>query len=273
MVLSLNILYGVSLVILHALLLAESDPVTDGELSGTSRESEPLQQPERLLGALGVGFARSLVSIRGYDSWMLELQDLELAWGHELLGTADSTCLSAGLLYGIVVILMSIGMLYMVSTGHALTSKYAHWFVAIFHIEIILYVLVFIAKAPKLCKAQVVYWPKLAMDCDVLLFTYFERSMVLIAIGSLCTWIFSSFAFFLQQGSGGVAASVGSAGLFNHRPAYNVVSAPAPAQTQALGGGYSYHPAINAGGQGSAHYFPRQGSSLVSSNSGRPYYH
>jgi hypothetical protein len=204
---------------------------------------------------------------------MLELQDLELAWGHELLGTTDSTCLSAGLLYGIVVILLSIGMLYMVATGHALTSKYAHWFVAIFHIEIILFVLVFIAKMPKLCQAQKLYWPKLAMECEVLMFTHFERSLVLIAIGSLCTWIFSSFAFFLQQGSGGVAASVGSAGLFNHRPAYNVVSASAPSQSQGLGGGYNYHPALSGGGQGAKHYFPRQGSSLVSSNSARPYYH
>lgn len=238
-VLVLNIFYGVCLVALHSILLGEE-------------KSEALAESRRLRDDIGA-VSRLLTAYESltWDTWHLELADLEHAWAHKLLGAPDSTCLFAGLVYGVAVILGSMGMLYLVTTAHAQTAKFSQWFMAILHIEIILFVMVAVAKFPRLCNTQEEFWPHLSMDCDVLRYTFAERTLVLVAFASLCTWIFSSFAFFVGGGSGSAtqAAPQHAFGGHNHPTTSNKVSL-----------------------RQAAHYFPRQSSSHVSSMSGR-YYH
>jgi hypothetical protein len=69
------------------------------------------------------------------------------------------------------------------------------------HLELILYVALVIIKLPSLCSHKMSNFLNLMQeDCSVLRCMYAERAISRIIIGSLCCWVFSSFAYLLAWG-------------------------------------------------------------------------
>jgi len=178
-VLLLDGLYGLLLVVIHALLLGEADT----NMIEDSHGKDVILRNAKL------------------NHWFLQLVDLDVAWGHELLGFEDYSLFIGGLVYGIVIILLCAFMLHTVLTTTAHTMQFVSrwWFVAFLHFEIILYCGLAFAKYPKLCEVREEFMPLLSTDCDVLRFTFLERAGVRGLLGSVCCWIFSSFVYLLGQ--------------------------------------------------------------------------
>lgn len=134
------------------------------------------------------------------NKWLLQLADLDIGWGHKLLGFSDYTCLFFGLLYGIVIVVATGYMFYTVLHGGISLPITARWFVAFMNLEIVLYLLVVLCKMPKLCSIQNGFLPRLEMDCDLLRFLYLQRVALYTLLASVCCWVFSSLAYFLAFG-------------------------------------------------------------------------
>merc|ERR1719326_2342186 len=59
-------------------------------------------------------------------------------------------------------------------------------------------------KLPLLCAAKKHFLTLMNEDCQVLRFMFFERAASRIILGSLCCWVFSSFAYLLAWGDAAV---------------------------------------------------------------------
>jgi len=235
-VLSLNLLYGLLLVLVHSALLAETPASTEEKRT-----------------------------TRGYDNWFFQLCDLDLSFGHEMLGLDDSSCLMFGMMYGVVLTLLSGGMLFYVTSKHRDTASAAKWFVAFLHIELVVYIGVIIAKLPKLCEMQHDYMPHLAMQCEVLKYSFLERGLLRLVFAGVCTWVFSSFWFILSQHSSGQAPTNEHEMRFSQTPKL-MRSSSELSTPQAM-----YHPNRTAGAPGTVgvvrNAFPRNSTSIASSAS------
>lgn len=137
-------------------------------------------------------------------SLFVQLLDLDIGWGHSLLGFQDKSNMTSGLIYGIVIIL---SCLYMLSLVMGQTSSNARptvmrWFVGFMHVQLILYIFLVIVKMSSLCDIQPDYLPHLDMDCPLLRASYAQRVSVLLAFALVGTWIFASFTWFLTFGQG-----------------------------------------------------------------------
>jgi hypothetical protein len=130
----------------------------------------------------------------------MQLMDLDIGFGHELMGNDDWHCLVFGLLYGIVVVVTTGYMFQQVQSGGTELPKTSRWFVAFMNFEIVLYIGLVLVKLPKLCKIQNKHLSRLEMDCDLLRFLFLERAFVLVLLGGAGCWIFSSLAYFLAFG-------------------------------------------------------------------------
>jgi hypothetical protein len=135
-----------------------------------------------------------------HASWFLQLVDLDIGWGHELLGFDDYSCLLSGLIYGIMVVCLCMFMLNSVHSGGARLPTTSRWFVAFMNLEIVLFVGIALAKLPKLCKIQQEFLPNLEMDCELLRFLYVQRIFIMTMIAGFGCWVFSSLAYFLAFG-------------------------------------------------------------------------
>lgn len=175
-VLVMNGFYGLCLVIVHSLLIGSERPITLDERSA------------RRLG-------------EGDGNWMIQLMDLDIGWGHDLLGFDDQTSQFAGLANGIVIILVCGYMFYNVQAGGLQLPTTTRWFVAFMNLELMLYVGIVLLKLPKLCLMQEQWMPDLHMECPVQKFTYIQRVICITIAASLCIWVFSSFAFSLTFGN------------------------------------------------------------------------
>jgi len=207
-VLMLNFLYGLNLVVIHAILLGSNDPAPAA--------------PGRLLQAQYQGGAAQGAAAGGYSGgaaggaagganpndkyaghshqWLMQLMDLDIGFGHELMGNDDWHCIVFGLLYGIVVVVTTGYMFQQVSSGGTDLPKTSRWFVAFMNFEIVLYIGLVLVKLPKLCKIQNKHLSRLEMDCDLLRFLFLERAFILCLLGGAGCWIFSSLAYFLAFG-------------------------------------------------------------------------
>mmetsp|Transcript_88025 Transcript_88025/g.226985 ORF Transcript_88025/g.226985 Transcript_88025/m.226985 type:complete len:376 (+) Transcript_88025:120-1247(+) len=216
-----NALYGLSLVVLHALLLGETE-----EPPGLAEErllrrlydhlAEDGMRPGEVGGMPGSEFATHSGRPRHptesestswgrehqHTSWMLQFVDLDIGFGHQLFGLDDSTNLISGLVWGVVVVAFSVYALQAVLSPGAAPARTSRWMVALLHFELMLFVMVSLAKLPKLCKMQELYLHHLEMECGVLKFIFVERVVFMLIIASLCTWVFSSYAFVLTLGHG-----------------------------------------------------------------------
>lgn len=175
MVLVLDAAYGLALVVLHATLL--------GKIHGDSLASK---------------------ESREVDHWFVQLVDLDLSWGHRLMGFDDFACLLSGLLYGVAVITCTTCALGSVTQGaHGSVSvdgsraepSLPRWFLVFAHVQLIIYIGQAVAKFPLLCELRRDYFPMLESNCDVLRFAYGERVIVGIAVASLGLWVLGSFSY------------------------------------------------------------------------------
>jgi len=175
-VLAANAFYGLALVVVHALLLGEYK-------KGGSTQST-----------------------KGISShWLLQLVDLDIGWSHRLLGFPDYNCLVCGMIYGILVLVLSSYMCHAVLKEHTGNIPgTARWFVAWMNLEIILYVGIVLAKLPKLCKVQKAYLLALNMNCDLLRYMYLQRVVIFLVSASLGIWIFGSFAYWVTFGDAAI---------------------------------------------------------------------
>eukprot|EP00930_Biecheleria_cincta_P004923 TRINITY_DN10584_c0_g1_i2.p1 TRINITY_DN10584_c0_g1~~TRINITY_DN10584_c0_g1_i2.p1 ORF type:complete len:394 (+),score=62.59 TRINITY_DN10584_c0_g1_i2:86-1183(+) len=202
-VLVMNAAYGLCLVVVHALLMGEFNKVEVGGPEGgpaaVAGEGEKVAKGENDFGS--EASERRLAHNDGVG-WLIQIMDLDIGWGHELMGFDDYSNMLAGLSYGIVVIVACGYMLHSIQTGGGSLGlpTMTRWFVAFMNLELMLYIGVVLVKLPQLCKMQTEYMPNLHMECPVQRFMYLQRTLFLIVLASLCIWIFSSYSFTLTFG-------------------------------------------------------------------------
>lgn len=182
-VLVLDAAYGLTLVVLHAVLLGERGPaVAEGSTTSTLSPTEH------------------------EDHWLLQFADLDMSWGHRLLGFRDQSCLVAGLLYGLLVVAASVFTLNVLflsggrgpqQTGFSgpMSLLTLRWYTVFMHVQMVLYLGVCLAKFPILCELREAHFPALEKNCDVLRYIFTERFLYGMVLGSLCLWTFGSFAY------------------------------------------------------------------------------
>jgi hypothetical protein len=203
MTLVLNAIYGLSLVVIHALLLGDASSMQGERASASSDEGSEYRSSEygqdRRVQDFGSTAARDAPTSH-HASWLLQLVDLDIGWGHELLGFDDYNCLLSGLLYGIIVVCLCAYMFNAVMTGGPTLPTTSRWFVAFMNLEIVLFVALALAKLPKACRIQEEFLPKLEMECSLFRFLYVQRVAVMALVAGFGCWVFSSLAYFLSFG-------------------------------------------------------------------------
>lgn len=189
----LNALYGLALVIVHALLLGEIDKGDVGHGHGAAMHPQGLPTLPSSVKNEGVG-------------WLVQLLDLDIGWGHRLLGFDDQSDLIAGLVYGVVIICICAYTFQQINAprvgGECVNlPTVSRWFVAFMNLELLLYLGLVAIKLPLLCKLQAEFMPNLGMECEVQRFMFLQRSLFLTVAASLGIWVFSSYAFSLTFGN------------------------------------------------------------------------
>jgi len=240
-VLVINAFYGLALVVVHALLLGEvGKDDAGGEVGG---QATPAAAPAQ--EAYG---GRRMAEERNEGvGWLVQIIDLDIGWGHRLMGFDDETNLVAGLIYGIVIICVCAYMFHSVQTGGGGLGlpTTCRWFVAFMNLELLIYVGVVLVKLPELCKMQAKYMPNLNMECSVQRFMFLQRMAVYITGASLCVWVFASFAFSLTFGNAAMdrpefqheldyrdAVNTGKAPPQSHHGPPTGLAPPSPYQTR-----------------------------------------
>lgn len=301
-VLVLNALYGLCLVIVHALLLGEVDkepvPPRHGSLRGMRGMPEGMERGHMEGTMPHEGPA--IVPDNGVG-WLVQLLDLDIGWGHRLFGFDDQSDLIAGLIYGVFIIVVCAYTFHQINSvrmgGECLNLATAsRWFVAFMNLELLLYVGLVLVKLPILCKMQAEFMPNLTMECQVQRFMFLQRVVCNLVAASLGIWVFSSYSFSLTFGNVSMdqpefadqlemrdAAFTGKMPDLGPAPLGSMGRqsfAPPPYQTrQSLAPPPSAPRSLNAapgrsqvGGRTSYHIgnMARAGSSMVSSTSGDP---
>lgn len=186
-VVAVNTFYGLALVVLHSVLYAnlptDAQPATGG------------LAPQALTAPATAGTSTLM------SSWVLQLADMDLSWGHGLLGLDDKTNVLAGLIYGLIVLIACGLMFYKLQNPGSSLGMASRWYVAILNLEILIYIGLTMVKLPKLCKIQESYFSKLPLDCNFLRYLYLQRALVFIVAAALATWVFSSFSYLLSFGN------------------------------------------------------------------------
>lgn len=203
-VLVLNGLYGLVMIMLHAYLLSEEND------SKTPGQKEYGQAPVRALGEF---------------NWFLQVVDMDLSWGHRLMGFKDDQCLLAGLLYGVAVsasctlALSSVvgreddqSRLLEVGGGPGGWGRgrgaeiyrpwLPKWFIVFAHSQLITYIFQVMTKFTELCDLRHDYFPSLEANCSVLSFQYAQRAFLGAAASTLGLYILGSFAYLGQAEEG-----------------------------------------------------------------------
>jgi len=203
-VLIVNGAYGAIMVIIHALLLGVEDavPPTSTTTIDPHAAAPSGSSSDGSVATTSLGPTVSPGSSQSH--WFLQLVDLDIGWGHDLLGFDDFTCLMGGLIYGVLVVTLSglmFNSLHSSTGGQVSLAMVSRWFVAWLNLEIALFIGLVFCKLPKLCVFQQEYLPALAMDCELLRYLYLQRVVVFLSTAGLVTWVFSSMAYLLSFGN------------------------------------------------------------------------
>jgi hypothetical protein len=221
MIILLNAFYGFMMVVVHVFIFREPSDVmgalemvnVPAPAAAPAATAAPTYAPAaaakkglRLLLADGADerLLYGAVASRHKRNWYLQIIDLDLAWAHGVLGFNDWYLCIFGLTYGVIIIAFSIFVLQAVLTASRTAAVISRWFMMFLHLELILYVLLILVKLPMLCRIKHHFLTLMNEDCNVLKFMFFERAVSRIIIGSLCCWVFSSFAYLLAWGDGAI---------------------------------------------------------------------
>jgi len=214
-VLVVDALYGLTLVVMHSMLLNQvkeprSELLREKDLSiaGARRlqvapGAELTAMPAGEQGAGVAAIAQAAAERAGEQktAWWLQFLDLDFGFGHQLFSLSDGANLVTGLIYGVIVIGVSLYVLQAIQTHSPSLGSTARWFTTFAHLQILLYTFVQLVKWPKLCNViQREYLTHLYMECHVLWHVYICRSIFYIVVFSLGTWVFGSFSFVLTFG-------------------------------------------------------------------------
>lgn len=204
-VLCLDALYGVVMIVLHAYLLSEDVIVTP--------QSKQTFQDQATNHA------------RGEFNWFLQVLDVDLSWGHRLMGLKDDQCLLAGLLYGVAVLASCMLALASVwgrqedqqrllevgggpggwgrGRGAEIYRPWLpRWFIVFAHSQVIAYIFQVMTKFNKLCDLRHDYYPSIEANCSVLRFQYVQRACLGVAASMLGLYVLGSFAYLGQEEDG-----------------------------------------------------------------------
>lgn len=198
MIILLNAVYGFMMVVIHMFIFRERSTIMEAMDAQKATPAAPAGP-----GAVAGGSAGGIAS-RHKDNWYLQIIDLDIAWAHGVLGLGDWYLCMLGLLYGVVIIAFSLFVLHAVITYSRTAGVITRWFMMFLHMELILYIALVLIKLPLLCKAKKHFLTLMDEDCQVLRFMFFERAASRIILGSLCCWVFSSFAYLLAWGDAAV---------------------------------------------------------------------
>mmetsp|Transcript_66842 Transcript_66842/g.196216 ORF Transcript_66842/g.196216 Transcript_66842/m.196216 type:complete len:363 (+) Transcript_66842:112-1200(+) len=206
-VLFLNAFYGLAMVVLHGILLGEISEGTAREnLGGGGGGAEAEEGPAALEEGFEEEAERRLEELAEQATgWMTQVMDLDIGWGHQILGFDDQTNMISGLIYGVVILLVSLYMLHAMHWGPSADTfpTISRWFVAFLNLQVVLFAGLVLVKMPKLCRIQRAYLTHLDMECEVLRFLFVQRAAIMLIAASLCVWVFSSFSFVLTFGDTG----------------------------------------------------------------------
>lgn len=214
-VLAGDLLYGIMLVVLHGVLLGSPSMLGEEEVPEGYAEmlAEELARGES--HAMGVASAERLrrrlteaaddAATDRSGSWPWQLMDLSIGWGHQILGVDNRANETFGLLYGIATVAICVLAIYATLHGASWLASVSRYTAAFMHIQIALLGGMALAKLPTLCTTQVKYMSALSPETpehcnEAFRFMFMERTVAFIVVASLCTWIYSSFAFVLTFG-------------------------------------------------------------------------
>lgn len=188
--------YGLVVVVVHALLLGEADKRRENGERGWREERDGYQ-------TASTNYQTSSVAASPSETgWWLQLMDVDVSWGHQLVGFEDYSCLLAGLLYGLAVVMFTVcGAHSVIMHREAFSSRIGRWLVLFMHVQLLLYAGVCLAKYPHLCEMRRIHFPSLEASCEVLQFAFAERVAVRLCACSVCIWVFGSFVHLASGGA------------------------------------------------------------------------
>eukprot|EP00747_Dinoflagellata_sp_TGD_P052315 gnl/TRDRNA2_/TRDRNA2_147828_c0_seq4.p1 gnl/TRDRNA2_/TRDRNA2_147828_c0~~gnl/TRDRNA2_/TRDRNA2_147828_c0_seq4.p1 ORF type:complete len:347 (-),score=36.53 gnl/TRDRNA2_/TRDRNA2_147828_c0_seq4:100-1140(-) len=204
MTIVINAVYGLIMVVVHALLIGEiAQSATAGE---GGREIYIGGENEHTSG-------RAYGTTSRKEGWLLQILDLDIAWAHNLLGFDDFSCIVGGMIYGIIIVCFCIFTLNTV-LGPFTNVTVARWYAAFMHLEILIHIALMFCKFPVLCHLREMYLPLMDVNCSLLRFTFVERAVTLLLVASLLCWIVSSFVHLVSLGDPVVDNSTGAKGIW-----------------------------------------------------------
>jgi len=240
MIILLNAFYGFMMVVVHVFIFREP--------RGVMAAMETIEGKAAVPVAAVVPGSDTVIAHK--HNWYLQVVDLDLAWAHGVLGFNDWYLCMLGLSYGVIIIAFSLFVLHAVVTAGRTAAVISRWFMMFLHMELFLYVAVVLIKLPLLCRIKHHFLTLMNEDCTVLRFMFAERALSRIIIGSLCCWVFSSFAYLLAWGD----ATVDDAPLDDENQRRGVPGG-------GPGGGFPQYPlsAVAVSPQGASFAPPNQG--------------
>lgn len=129
--------------------------------------------------------------------WLIQVADLDLSWGHFLLGFSDGACLFAGMFYGLVVVSCSacawdVGIQ---GCGHVVHP----WFLTFARLQFIVYLCQSALKYQHACDLQQEYFPALETTCDSLRFSFVQRMVIGSFLAIFGLWTLESFMVSIHE--------------------------------------------------------------------------
>jgi hypothetical protein len=197
-VLLLDMLYGGIMLLVHFLLL-EGAQVQQSAAQALEQQEDRRLRHRHLRESHATDVELGLLTHRG---WFLKLMALDFGWSHRLLDFNNVTNFQAGLFFGIITIVVCSVTLAAILQKWPNLPKVLRYCVVFMHLQIVLFVLVALLKLQKMCTIQAEYHPSFGPDSECYTFKimWFQRVLIVLAVGTMGTWIFSSFAFVLTFG-------------------------------------------------------------------------
>eukprot|EP00397_Hematodinium_sp_SG-2012_P057449 GEMP01071831.1.p1 GENE.GEMP01071831.1~~GEMP01071831.1.p1 ORF type:complete len:173 (+),score=33.15 GEMP01071831.1:53-571(+) len=113
--------------------------------------------------------------------WLLEDADMDISFGHGMLNASEGTWLIAGLLYGVLVMIISLAT-FSSSFQDKSTLRYV---IPLGYVQVGVLVFLTVMKAQYLCEWQPKYYPMFKSTCGPLIYNFILRSIFGIIMASV----------------------------------------------------------------------------------------